>query len=170
MQRDEFLPLRVIRQELASGANRPVKGKGGGSAALRRAGSVDGAKGSRLTLEDLVDQTGVTPDLIARARGVADRPAGNVEGQKIYDETDREIVKACGELSASASPGATCACCAPRPTARRPCSRPWSGPRFARPTRLAASEAIENLETLAATCSNLTHLLLARDLRKLTGE
>jgi hypothetical protein len=31
-------------------------------------------------------------------------------------------------------------------------------------------EAIENLEALAATCNNLTHLLLVRDLRKLTGE
>jgi hypothetical protein len=31
-------------------------------------------------------------------------------------------------------------------------------------------EAIENLESLAAACSNLTHMLLVRDLRKLTGE
>ena len=31
-------------------------------------------------------------------------------------------------------------------------------------------EAIENLETLAATTGSLTHLLLVRDLRKLTGE
>jgi hypothetical protein len=31
-------------------------------------------------------------------------------------------------------------------------------------------EAIENLESLAAACNNLTHMLLVRDLRKLTGE
>jgi hypothetical protein len=31
-------------------------------------------------------------------------------------------------------------------------------------------EAIENLESLAAVCNNLTHMLLVRDLRKLTGE
>ena len=31
-------------------------------------------------------------------------------------------------------------------------------------------EAIESLETLVAACGNLKHLLLVRDLRKLTGE
>ena len=31
-------------------------------------------------------------------------------------------------------------------------------------------EALENLESLAAACNNLTHMLLVRDLRKLTGE
>ena len=31
-------------------------------------------------------------------------------------------------------------------------------------------EAIENLETLAASTSNLIHMLLVRDLRTLTGE
>jgi hypothetical protein len=31
-------------------------------------------------------------------------------------------------------------------------------------------EALENLETLASSTSNLTHMLLVRDLRKLTGE
>mgnify|MGYP006210559541 CR=1 FL=1 len=31
-------------------------------------------------------------------------------------------------------------------------------------------EAVENLDSLAAVCNNLTHLMLVRDLRKLTGE
>src|SRR2546430_4060736 len=60
MQRDEFLPLRVIRQELAAGA-RKERGEG---ASLRRAASVEAGKGSRLTAEELVDETGVAPDLI----------------------------------------------------------------------------------------------------------
>src|SRR5678815_4743892 len=60
MQRDEFLPLRVIRQELAAGARQ----ERGENASLRRAASVEPGKGSRLTLEELVDETGVAPDLI----------------------------------------------------------------------------------------------------------
>src|SRR5919106_3513345 len=60
MQRDEFLPLRVIRQELAAGA-REERGEG---ASVRRAASVEAGKGSRLTLEELVDETGVAPALI----------------------------------------------------------------------------------------------------------
>src|SRR3954447_22543057 len=56
MQRDEFLPLRVIRQELAAGAREERTG-----AALRRAATVEAGKGSRLSLEELVDVTGVPP-------------------------------------------------------------------------------------------------------------
>ncbi|MDP9228119.1 MAG: MerR family transcriptional regulator, partial [Actinomycetota bacterium] len=63
MQRDEFLPLRVIRQELAGGSDR--KGAGAGTATLRRAASVDPAKGSRLDLEELVNQTGASPELLS---------------------------------------------------------------------------------------------------------
>src|SRR5215217_3069709 len=59
MQRDEFLPLRVIRQELAAGAREERTG-----AALRRAATVEAGKGSRMSLEELVDVTGVAPDLV----------------------------------------------------------------------------------------------------------
>ena len=44
------------------------------------------------------------------------------------------------------------------------------GPALRSSNHSRRQEAIENLEALAATCSNLTHLLLVRDLRKLTGE
>ena len=45
MQRDEFLPLRVIRQELATGDF--TKPRGGESSGIaRRAMSVDGAVGA----------------------------------------------------------------------------------------------------------------------------
>ena len=44
------------------------------------------------------------------------------------------------------------------------------GPALRSSNQTRRREAIENLETLASTCSNLTHLLLVRDLRKLTGE
>ena len=43
MQRDEFLPLRVIRQELATGGERK-DARGSGSASVRRASSVDGGQ------------------------------------------------------------------------------------------------------------------------------
>jgi DNA-binding transcriptional MerR regulator len=55
MQRDEFLPLRVIRQELAAGARQ----ERGESASLRRAASVEPGKGSRLTLEELIAGQGL---------------------------------------------------------------------------------------------------------------
>ena len=91
MQRDEFLPLRVIRQELAAGA-REERGE---AASLRRAASVEAGKGTRLTLEELVDQTGVGADLIKDLEDWRLVQPGKVEGTKVYDDTDREVVKAC---------------------------------------------------------------------------
>src|SRR3954447_16872569 len=68
MQRDEFLPLRVIRQELAAGAREEraagAREERGSGASLRRATAIEAGKGSRLTIEELVDQTGATGELI----------------------------------------------------------------------------------------------------------
>ena len=61
MQRDEFLPLRVIRQELAAGAREERGATAPRSAAPPRSRP---ARAPRLTLEELVDQTGVAPELI----------------------------------------------------------------------------------------------------------
>src|SRR3954452_7503960 len=60
MQRDEVLPLRGIRQELRAGPRQ----ERGETASIRRAASVEAGKGTRLTLEELVDETGVRAELI----------------------------------------------------------------------------------------------------------
>ena len=166
MQRDEFLPLRVIRQELAAGARQ----ERGESASLRRAASVDAGKGSRLTLEELVDETGVAPDLIKDLEDWRLVQPGKVEGTKVYDDTDREIVKACSELARFGVGGRNLKVL--RTTADRQAVllEAVVGPGLRSSNHNARQEAMENLESLAAACSNLTHMLLVRDLRKLTGE
>jgi DNA-binding transcriptional MerR regulator len=171
MQRDEFLPLRVIRQELATGGDRKAPGGGGGaSASMRRASSVDAGKGSRMDLEELVDQTGVGPELIRELEEWRIVQPEQVDGQRLYDDTDREIVKACGELSRFGVAGRNLRVL--RTAADRESSllEQVIGPNLRSSNHSRRKEAIENLEALASTCSNLTHLLLVRDLRKLTGE
>jgi DNA-binding transcriptional MerR regulator len=168
MQRDEFLPLRVIRQELATSGKR--KNARGGSASMRRASSVDGGSGSRLDLEELVDQTGVGPDVIRELEEWRLVQPEQVNGNRIYDETDREIVKACGELFRFGVAGRNLRVL--RTSADREASllEAVVGPALRSNNHTRRKEAIENLEALASTCTNLTHLLLVRDLRKLTGE
>src|SRR6188768_329858 len=68
LQRDEFLPLRVIRQELASGGD--LVGLTGDGAerkpapgAVRRAILVDTSR-AYLTLEEIVEETGAREELI----------------------------------------------------------------------------------------------------------
>ena len=62
LQRDEFLPLRVIRQELAGGrSDRDVSPPGGG---LRRAVVQVRDPGALYSLEDVVEETGADQKLV----------------------------------------------------------------------------------------------------------
>jgi DNA-binding transcriptional MerR regulator len=166
MQRDEFLPLRVIRQELAAGA-REERGE---AASLRRAASVEGGKGTRLTLEELVDQTGVGADLIKDLEDWRLVQPGKVDGTKVYDDTDREVVKACAELARFGVGGRNLKVLRTAADREAVLLEAVVGPGLRSSNHNRRREAIENLESLAAACGNLTQMLLVRDLRKLTGE
>jgi DNA-binding transcriptional MerR regulator len=166
MQRDEFLPLRVIRQELAAGARE----ERGGTASLRRATAVEAGKGSRMTVEELVDQTGVGGELLKELEDWRLVQPDNVEGTKLYDDTDREIVKACSELARFGVGGRNLKVLRTAADRESALLEAVLGPGLRSSNHNRRREAIENLETLAAACNNLTHMLLVRDLRKLTGE
>jgi DNA-binding transcriptional MerR regulator len=168
MQRDEFLPLRVIRQELAAGSRE--QGRAGSTAAMRRVASVDAGKGERIEIEELVEQTGVAPELIADLEEWRIVRPEVVDGRRFYDETDREIVKSCAELARFGVSGRNLRVLRTSADREAVLLEAVVGPALRSNNHKRRQEAIENLEALAATCSNLTNLLLVRDLRKLTGE
>ncbi|MFP5388030.1 MAG: MerR family transcriptional regulator, partial [Thermoleophilia bacterium] len=68
LQRDEFLPLRVIRQELAAGGDFVPAGGGTekrpSSGGVRRAILVNTSR-AYLTLEEVIEETGAREELIA---------------------------------------------------------------------------------------------------------
>ena len=165
MQRDEFLPLRVIRQELAAGAREERTG-----AALRRAATVEAGKGSRLSLEELVDVTGVAPDLIKDLEDWRLVQPETLEGTKFYDDTDREIVQASAELARFGVGGRNLKVLRTAADREAQLLEAVVGAALRSSNHNTRREAMENLESLAAACNNLTHMLLVRDLRKLTGE
>jgi DNA-binding transcriptional MerR regulator len=170
LQRDEFLPLRVIRQELASGTLEQQKDRGPTPGAMRRVTSV-AAPTSRLSLEQLIEETGVTADLVSELEdfGIVQSEA-NEEGQRTYGETDREIVRAAGELSRFGVAGRNLRVF--RSSADREASllEQVLGPALRSRNPARRKEALENLESMAGVVSQLKHLLLVRDLRRLTGE
>jgi DNA-binding transcriptional MerR regulator len=168
MQRDEFLPLRVIRQELASGAREEAAR--GNAAAIRRAASVAAGKGALVELEELVEQTGVGPELIAELEEWRILQPKVVERRKHYDETDHEIVKACAELSRFGVEGRNLRVLRTAADREAALLEAVVGPGLRSSNHNRRREAIDNLESLASACNNLTHLLLVRDLRKLTGD
>ncbi len=90
LQRDEFLPLRVIRQELAAG---------GGAERKRRRPAVLGEVESELDLQELCERAGI--DLaLARALEEFGLLVPRVEGgERLYRESDADVAAACGRLA-----------------------------------------------------------------------
>ena len=167
MQRDEFLPLRVIRQELAAGSEREA---GGRSASSRRAVRVEPGGGTRLTLDELADQTSLAESLASELEDYGILQPERIDGVKVYDETDVEIAKACVELSRFGVHGRNLRVFRSSADREAQLIESLLGPALHSNNHSRRREAIDNLESLAAVCSNLKQLLLVRDLRRLTGE
>jgi len=88
LQRDEFLPLRVIRQELASpGGVKPGKKRRGLSASE-----------DELDLAALCERAGVTPAFARELEDFGLLAPASVNGDKAYGEGDVEIAATCAKL------------------------------------------------------------------------
>ncbi|HET9677066.1 MAG TPA: MerR family transcriptional regulator [Solirubrobacterales bacterium] len=171
LQRDEFLPLRVIRQELASGGDL-VLGDGErkpATGAVRRAILVDTSR-AYLTLEEVIEETGAHEELIRELENFGIVQPEKRDGKTVYDETDREIVRAANELSRVGVGARNLRVF--RSSADREANllEALLGPSLRSRNPERRKEALQNLESLAATVSHLKHLLLVRDLRRLAGD
>jgi len=168
MQRDEFLPLRVIRQELASGDFSGQR-RGSEAAATRRATSVE-ASVSTLTLEEILDEAGVSESLIRELQEYSIVQPERRDGRMVYDETDLEIVRAAAELSRFGVAGRNLRVFRSSADREAALLQQIVGPALRSRSQARRKEAIENLESLAAVCGQLKHLLLVRDLRRIKGD
>jgi DNA-binding transcriptional MerR regulator len=167
LQRDEFLPLRVIRQELAAG--RATENDGSAQPAIEprpRRATLSEPDPRRYALDELIEYTGADERLV-RELVEYGLIKGTRDGVKTYDELEREIVRAVGELTRYGV--------APRNLRvfRTSADREAAlleqilAPSLRSRNRERKEEAIEALESLAAVVSHLKHLLLVRDLRSL---
>jgi len=181
LQRDEFLPLRVIRQELAAGRTTDEDVPAAGTApaatgdarpgaALRRLTFSIRAGGALYSLDDVVEETGAEPRLVQELedygiiRGETRQGGG---GARYYDETEREIVRAVTELARYGVAGRNLRVF--RTSAERESAllQQILAPALRSRNPERRKEALEALENLAAVASHLKHLLLVRDLRKI---
>ena len=187
LQRDEFLPLRVIRQELARGrtegeiaaANEGSDGRDGvreQRTAPRRAGvSVRPNPPAQLTpLEEVLETTGASAQLVAeleeyglistqaRSQGAPGKP-----GMRLYDDTDREIVRVAHELSRFGVAGRNLRVFKVSADRESQLLQQLLAPSLRSRNPDRRREAIETLEDLAAIASHLNSLLLVSSLRRL---
>lgn len=164
LQRDEFLPLRVIRQELASGKVALDQG-GTGENRTRRARLLM-ASSERLDLVGLAEETGAEPELLRELidYGLIGKPPS--PETEIYDETDVAVVNAAGELVAAGI--------GPRnlKTFRTSADRESQlveallSPKLVSRNPQRRKEAVESLERIATSMGELKQSLLVRDLRR----
>jgi DNA-binding transcriptional MerR regulator len=172
LQRDEFLPLRVIRQELAAGGDVDF-GAGGdkrpAAGAVRRAILVN-TSSAYLTLDELAEETGARPELIAELENFGIVQPEKRDGRTVYDETDREIVRAANDLSRVGVGARNLRVFRSSADREAQLLEALLGPSLRSRNPERRKEALESLESLAATVSHLKHLLLVRDLRRLAGD
>lgn len=159
LQRDEFLPLRVIRQELESHAS------GSFSAAaqakeIKRARLSEPAPTRRYSLDELLERTGASPALV---RDLGDY--GLIENDNGFDDVALEVVQSAAELAQYGVEPRHLRLF--RTAAEREASLLEqllnTGLRSRNPDRRA--EAFAALEELAGLVSHMRHLLLVSELR-----
>jgi DNA-binding transcriptional MerR regulator len=166
LQRDEFLPLRVIRQELAGGRSEREVTPGAEAHPLRRA-SVSRDPGALYSLDDVVDETGADPKLIGELVEFGVIKGELRAGARYFDDTEREIVRAVSELARYGVGGRNLRVF--RTSADRESALLQSilAPALRSRNPERRKEAVEALENLASVTTHLKHLLLIRDLRKI---
>jgi DNA-binding transcriptional MerR regulator len=156
LQRDEFLPLRVIRDALETRGTSQTK--------RRRPTLVD--TGGEVDLAGFCERAGITPE-VARRLEEYDLVSPRIEaGERIYKESDVEIAAACGRLARHGL------------DARHlRAFRTAAGRQSALLEQLVATglrsrdlerrrAALEELQTLAGVAIELAQHLLVRDLRE----
>jgi DNA-binding transcriptional MerR regulator len=176
LQRDEFLPLRVIRQELAGGraADDEVGGSGGGSHRpdirhLRRTAVAVKGPGAVYSLDDVVEETGAEPRLVHELEEFGVVRGEQRAGVRYYDETEREIVRAVAELARYGVAGRNLRVFRTSADREAALLQQILAPALRSRNPERRKEAVETLENLAAVATYLKHLLLIRDLRNIAG-
>ncbi len=183
LQRDEYMPLAVIRQELASGrlvddsaaapstdgaAATPAAKPTGGGPGRRMAVSVR-SSGTVFSLEDVVEHTGAEARLVQELEDFGIIKGEQRGGTRYYDETDREIVRAVRELAAYGVAGRNLRVFKSSAEREAALLNQILAPSLRSRNPERRREALDALENLAAVASHLKHLLLIRDLRRITG-
>jgi DNA-binding transcriptional MerR regulator len=162
LQRDEFLPLRVIRQELASPA-------GAGKERRRRRAVGLADPDDELDLGELCERAAITPELARELEEYGLLQPRRSGSDKLYPAGDVDVAVACAKLSrfgisarhlrtfrnaADREAGLLQQLVAPSLRSRNPERR---------------EAAVQQLQTLAELAQELSQLLFWRDLRQLAG-
>jgi hypothetical protein len=117
--------------------------------------------------EELLSEAGVGESLLRELLEYGIVTAKRQDGRELYDETDLEIVRAAAELSKFGVAGRNLRVFRTSADREAALLEQLLGAQLRSRSQARRKEAVENLESLAAVCGHLKHLLLVRDLRRL---
>lgn len=178
MQRDEFLPLRVIRQELAAGRGttgtaatdgaKPSPAAAGPAAPAGRPVNVSVLAGGAYHREaDLLSETRAEPKLLRELVDYGLIAGRTGKDGPLYDDAEREIVRVAAELARYGIGARHLRTFRSSSDREAGLLQQLLGPSLQSRNPERRQEAVDALDDLAVAVSRLSHLLLVRDLRRL---
>ncbi len=170
LQRDEFLPLRVIRQELAAGRAAPAESEDSADDGRARRMAISDAAPERHSLEAVLEYSGADERLVRELEEYGVLARGRNGGQHQFDGIEREIVRTAAELSRFGVAARNLRVLRTSADRESVLIEQILGPALRSRNRERRREAVDTLESLAAVVSQLKHLMLVRDLRKLVPD
>lgn len=172
LQRDEYLPLRVIRQELSAGRSEeePPQLAAQPSRGTRRFSLTDEQAQTLYAADDVLADTGAAPELVKELIDFGLVNGQSRAGATYFDQTEREIIRAVTELARFGVTGRNLRVFKTSADREAALLEQIFAPALRSRSRESRSDAVEALENLTAVTSHLKHLLLVRDLRRLVGK
>jgi DNA-binding transcriptional MerR regulator len=170
LQRDEFLPLRVIRQELAAGRSAPAQSEDANEEGRTRRIAIGSAPAERHALDDVLEYSGADERLVRELEEYGLLSSRGRNGGSGYDGVEREIVRTAAELARFGVAARNMRVLRTSADREAVLIEQILGPALHSRNRDRRREAVDTLENLAAVVSQLKHLMLVKDLRKLVSE
>ena len=157
LQRDEFLPLRVIREALA--------GPGASADRTRRRAVGITDREDEIDEAELCDRASVSLDFVRQLEEYGLIVSRNEAGERLYGESEADIAGACARLARFGVDGRhlrTFLTAAGRQTAL---VEQLVAPGLRSRNAERRKNALDDLEVLSRVAQELSHLLFVRDLR-----
>jgi DNA-binding transcriptional MerR regulator len=157
LQRDEFLPLRVIRQELEAGAGKQ----------RRKRRSVVDVGEEELDLDELCERAGITSDRARELEEFGLLESRVEDGQRIYAESEAEIAAACEALAQFGIGARNLRAFRTASDRESSLLEAVIGPALRSRSAERRQAALADLQRLAQSAEELADLLLRRNVRQL---
>lgn len=173
LQRDEYLPLKVIRQELSAGRSEqdtPSAPAPGVGRQVRRFKLTGEQAQTLYAADDVLADTGANPELVKELIDFGLVTGSRRAGVTYFDENEREIIRAVTELARFGVSGRNLRVFKTSADREAALLEQIFAPALRSRSAERRREAVESLENLTAVTGHLKHLLLVRDLRRLVSQ